>query len=154
MNSNSEFFMEEALKLAEISYKNRDIPIGAVVVLNNKIIGSGYNRKELLKDSTEHAEIMALKEASKYLNSHHLEDCDIYITLEPCAMCAGAILNCRINRVFIGAKNKRFGACGSYINLLNMNFNHRCDVYFGILENKCSSIISKFFRNLRNSKSS
>ncbi|MBP2024523.1 tRNA adenosine(34) deaminase TadA [Peptoniphilus stercorisuis] len=152
MNSNHEFFMNEALKLAQISYDNGDIPIGAVVVLDNKIIGCGYNRKELLQDGTEHAEIMALKEASKNLNSHHLDDCNIYITLEPCVMCAGAILNCRINNVFVGARNKRFGACGSYINILDMDFNHRSNVFFGVLEKSCSSIISKFFKNLRNSK--
>ena len=144
--------MKEALKLAEISFSNNDVPIGAVVVHNNKIIGRGYNRKELLKDASEHAEIMALKDACRHLKSYHLEDCDLYVTLEPCAMCSGAIINFRINNVFIGAKNHRYGTCGSMINLLNMDFNHKSEVYFGILEDECTNIISKFFKYLRKKK--
>lgn len=148
----NEFFMLEALKLAEISYENNDIPIGCVVVYNNKIVGRGYNRKELLKDASEHAEIMALKEACKNLNTYHLEDCNVYITLEPCAMCSGAIINFRVNNVFIGTENKRFGTCGSFINLLDMDFNHRSNITFGILKEECSNILSKFFKSLRNKK--
>lgn len=144
-------FMEYALKLAEISYSNGDIPVGAVVVKDGKVVGEGYNQKELLKDASAHAELIALKDACKNLNSYHLEDCDIYVTLEPCAMCAGAILNFRLNNVYIGTKNPRFGCCGSKINLLDYNFNHSCNVEFGILEEECSNIISKFFKNLRNS---
>lgn len=145
--------MTEALNLAGLSFKNGDVPIGAVVVYDNEIIGRGYNRKELLNDATEHAEIMALKEASKYLNSYHLEDCDLYVTLEPCVMCSGAIINFRIGNVYIGAKNQRFGTCGSMINLHDMDFNHKTNVEFGIMESECSNLISEFFKTLRNKKS-
>lgn len=150
--SSKEFFMKEALKLANISFKNGDVPIGAIVVCNDEIVGYGYNRKELLQDASEHAEIMALKDACKNLSTYHLENCDIYVTLEPCAMCSGAIINFRLNNVYIGAKNKRFGTCGSYINLLNMDFNHKPNIFFGILESECSSLISNFFLHIRNKK--
>ncbi|WP_073184804.1 nucleoside deaminase [Anaerosphaera aminiphila] len=149
---NREKFMSEALKLAEISYKNNDVPIGAVVVLNNEIVGSGYNRKELLKDASEHAEIMALKNAAKHLETYHLEDCEMFVTLEPCAMCAGAIINFRLKKVYIGAKNPRFGCCGSNLNLLSHDFNHKTEVEFNILEEECSKILSSFFSSIREKK--
>ena len=148
----NEIFMNEALKLAELSLKNKDVPVGAVVVKDGKVIGCGYNRKEFLQDSTEHAEIMAIKEACKYMKSYHLEGCDLYVTFEPCPMCAGAIINARIENVYIGAMNYRFGACGSYINLLNMDFNHKCNVKTGILQDQCSQLISEFFAMLRKEK--
>lgn len=144
--------MNEALKLAKISYDNGDIPIGAIIVFNDEIIGRGFNKKELLKDSSAHAELIAMKEASKFLNSYHLEDCTMYVTLEPCAMCAGAILNFRLKKIYIGAKNERFGCCGSKINLLNYNFNHTCECEFGILEDDCKNLISNFFIELRINK--
>lgn len=147
-----ETYMESAIKLAKISYENGDIPIGAIIVKDGKIIGQGYNRKELLKDATEHAEIMAIRSAMRNIDSYHLEGTDMYVTLEPCPMCAGAIINSRIKNVYIGAKNKRYGACGSYINLLDMEFNHKSNVIFNILEERCSLLISEFFKELRNKK--
>ena len=147
-----EFFMNEALKLARKSFDNKDVPVGAVIVKNNKIIGRGYNRKEFLKDATEHAEIMAISDACNKLESYHLEDCDLYVTFEPCPMCAGAIINARLRTVYIGAMNYRFGACGSYINLLNMEFNQKCNVITDISGDECSSLISEFFAILRKEK--
>lgn len=141
--------MKEALKLAKIAYKNGDVPIGAVVELNGEIIGRGFNKKEISKDASMHAEILALKEASKKLNTYHLENCNLYVNLEPCPMCAGAIINFRINKVFIGSANPRYGCCGSKINLLNLGFNHTTKVSFGILEEESSKLISSFFKKMR-----
>ena len=141
--------MQIAITLAKKSFKNGDIPVGAVVVQNNKIVGVGYNKKEITKDASSHAEINALRCAAKKLNTYHLEDCSLYTTLEPCPMCAGAIINFRIKEVYIGAKNNRFGCCGSKINLLNMGFNHKSKVHIGIMEEECSKLLTKFFKNLR-----
>ncbi len=141
--------MEKALELAKISYENQDIPIGCVIVKEGEIVGRGYNKKELNKDAAAHAEMLALKDACANLGTYHLEDCEMYVTLEPCAMCAGAIINFRLKKVYIGTQNERFGCCGSKINLLNLGFNHTCEVEFGILKEECSNLISYFFRDLR-----
>lgn len=143
-------FMQRALELAKISYENGDIPVGAVLVRGDEIIAEGYNQKELLQDASAHAEMIVLKKASEKLGTYHLEDTSLYVTLEPCAMCAGAIMSFRVNKVYIGARNERFGCCGSKINLLDFGFNHKCEVEFGIMENECSEILSSFFKELRN----
>ena len=145
--------MKEALKEAAKAYSIYEVPVGAIVVHNDKIIGRGYNKRETLKDPTAHAEIIAIKEASNHLDAWRLSDCTLYVTLEPCAMCAGAIVNSRIDRVVIGARDPKRGCCGTVENLTdNSKFNHKSQIEFGILEDECSNIISKFFRELRRNK--
>ena len=145
--------MSLALEEAYKAFSTYEVPIGAVIVHEGKIVGRGYNKRESTKDPTAHAEIIAIKEASKYLGGWRLTGTTIYVTLEPCAMCAGAIINSRIDRVVIGAKDSKGGACGSVINILdNPKFNHRPEVKFGILEDKCSNIITNFFKQIRKNK--
>lgn len=145
--------MKEALKEAEKAYSTYEVPVGAIVVHKDKIIGRGYNKREGLKDPTAHAEIIAIKEASKYLDAWRLMDCTMYVTLEPCAMCAGAIVNSRIDRIVIGTRDPKRGCCGTVEDLTNhLEFNHRAEVVFGILEYECSNIISSFFKELRKNK--
>lgn len=145
--------MKLALHLAEKSYKLGEIPVGAVVVLHGKVIGYGYNLKETLKDATEHAEIRALKMAAKTTDTYHLEGATMYTTLEPCAMCAGAMILFRIDKLVIGAKSPRMGAAGSNLNILDREgLNHRVKVEYSIYGEKCSRLISKFFKNVRRNK--
>ncbi len=147
-------FMKRALELSLIAYKNGDIPIGCVVVKDGEIIGEGYNKKELLKNAVYHGEIIALSEAAKHLNSYHLEECEVYVNLEPCAMCMGAMLNFRIKKLYIGTENPRMGCAGSNLALQNVDgFNHSFPVEFGIEKKLSSYIISRFFKNLRRKKS-
>lgn len=147
------FYMKEALKEAKKAYSTYEVPVGAVIVYNGEIIGRGYNQRESLKDPTAHAEMLAIKEASKYLDAWRLMDCTMYVTLEPCAMCAGAIVNSRIDRLVIGTRDLKRGCCGTIEDLTNHpKFNHRLEVEFGILEDECSSIISNFFKVLRGNK--
>ena len=141
--------MKEAIRYAGHSLLSDDVPIGCVIVRNNKIIGYGYNKKEELRSPIAHAEIMAIKMASKNLNSYHLEGCDIYVTLEPCLMCVGAILNARIKNLYFGARNKRFGAVISHQKIEKLITNHRINYESGILERECASLISEFFSDLR-----
>lgn len=146
----NEQFMKEALIEAQKSYEIDEVPIGCVVVKDGVVVGRGHNLKETMKDATYHAEIIALQEAQETINHWWLENCDVYVTLEPCPMCAGAMLNSRIRKLYIGAKDPRMGSTGSTINLSNLNgFNHHFDVEFGILESQCSQLISKFFKELR-----
>ncbi|WP_236908788.1 tRNA adenosine(34) deaminase TadA [Clostridium sp. Cult3] len=148
-----EIYMRLALEEAYKALSTYEVPIGAVIVHGDKVIGRGYNRRESTKDPTAHAEIMAIKEASQYLKGWRLMDTTMYVTLEPCAMCAGAIINARIDRVVIGAKDPKGGCCGSIVNLLdNPRFNHKAEVKFGILQDECSSIISNFFKQIRKEK--
>ena len=143
--------MRLALKEAYKAYSTYEVPVGAVIVHNGKVIGKGYNKRETLKDPTAHAEMIAIREASNYLGGWRLLDSTMYVTLEPCSMCAGAIINSRIERIVIGAKDPKMGCCGSVMNLLdNPNFNHRVDVTFGVLEEECSQIMKDFFKQLRN----
>ncbi len=145
--------MREALKEAKKAYSIYEVPVGAIVVYKGQIIGRGYNQRETLKDPTAHAEILAIQEASKFLDSWRLLDCTMYVTLEPCAMCAGAIVNSRIERLVIGARDLKRGCCGTVEDLTNHpKFNHRLEVEFGVLEEECSSILSNFFKELRESK--
>lgn len=142
-------FMREAINQAASAAEQGEIPVGAVVVKNNRIISFGKNRRETDKSAIAHAEIEAIEAACKELGGWRLEDCDLYVTLEPCPMCAGAIINSRIRRVYFGAFDKKAGACGSVINLFEGGFNHRPEVYSGIMENECSLLLKAFFNNLR-----
>nr|WP_312576758.1 tRNA adenosine(34) deaminase TadA [Sedimentibacter sp.] len=147
------YFMKEALCEALKAYNLREVPIGAVIVKNDKIVGKGYNLKETLKDATLHAEILAIRDACKNLGGWRLPGCTMYVTLEPCAMCAGALINARIERLVIGTKDYKTGACGSVLNIVQMeNLNHQMSVDFGILENECSDILKTFFAELRKEK--
>ena len=146
-------YMREAIRQAKKAYQNGDVPIGCVIVYEDKIIGRGYNRRNKDKTTLAHAEILAIKKASKIMGDWRLEECRMYVTLEPCQMCAGAILQARIPEVVIGCMNPKAGCAGSVINLLNMDgFNHRVDITKGVLEDECSSLMKEFFADLRAGK--
>ncbi|MDW7667642.1 MAG: tRNA adenosine(34) deaminase TadA [Bacillota bacterium] len=144
------FFMNKALDQAYEAYKLDEVPIGAVIVKDGKIIGEGYNRKELAHDTTNHAEIIAIKNASKNLKNWRLTDCTMYVTVEPCPMCAGAIVNSRISELVIGSLDPKGGACGSLYNIVeDERLNHRVEVRRGIMGQECSDIMKDFFKKLR-----
>lgn len=147
-----EEYMKEALKLAEISENEGEVPVGAVVVCDGKIVGTGRNRREKEKNALCHAEIEAINNACKNLGGWRLFKCDLYVTLEPCPMCAGAIINSRIKNVYFGASDYKNGACGSVINLFQLDFNHKPNYEKGISEAECSEILTRFFKNLRKTK--
>lgn len=148
-----EKFMKEAIKQAQKAYDKLEVPVGAVIVKDGKIIARAYNQKEEKNDTTNHAEILAIKKASKKLNSWRLLDCDMYVTLEPCSMCAGALIQSRIRKVYIGAPDEKTGACGSVLNLLeDYKFNHKVEVQQGVLRDECENLLKKFFKELRNLK--
>ena len=145
--------MKLAIKQAKKAALLDEVPIGCIIVYNGKIIGRGYNRRNTDKTTLGHAEITAIKKASRYMNDWRLEDCTIYVTLEPCQMCAGAIVQARIPRVVIGSMNSKAGCAGSIINLLNMpQFNHQAEVVRGVCDEECSTMLSTFFRELRQKK--
>ena len=145
--------MKEALKEAEKAYKKLEVPVGAVIVKDGKIIARGHNQKETKTDTTKHAEIIAIQKASKKLKAWRLLDCEMYVTLEPCAMCAGAIINSRIKKVYIGTKDNKTGAVGSVLNLFeDFTFNHKVEVEKGILQEECKNMLKQFFKELRKSK--
>ena len=145
--------MKAALAQARTAYALDEVPIGCVIVYEGKIIARGYNRRNTDKNTTSHAEINAIRKASKRLGDWRLEGCTIYITLEPCQMCAGAIVQARITRAVIGSMNAKAGCGGSILNLLEMpQFNHQVEVTRGILQEECSSMLSEFFRELREKK--
>ena len=141
--------MKAALKEAAKAYQLGEVPVGAVIVYNNKIIARGHNTRELSQSVLGHAEINAIKKASKKIGSWRLEDCDIYVTLEPCSMCSGAIIQSRIKNLYFGAYDLKTGACGSVLNLFDYPFNHKVNVCGGIMEEECSRIIKDFFKELR-----
>ena len=142
--------MQEALKEAEIAYSRQEVPVGAVVVYQNKIIARAHNQKEELQDPTAHAEILAIQQAARYLGSWHLEDIDLYVTLEPCPMCAYAMLQARIKRLIFGTPDPKAGAAGSIINIVqDKRFNHQIEVVSGVLKKECSLILQKFFQERR-----
>jgi tRNA(adenine34) deaminase len=148
-----EKYMKEALKLARRAGKLMEVPIGCVIVHDGKIIGRGYNRRNTDKTTLGHAEITAIKRASKVIGDWRLEECTIYITLEPCQMCAGAIVQARIPRVVIGSMNPKAGCGGSILNILEMpQFNHVCSVTRGVLGDECGALLTNFFKELRESK--
>ncbi len=145
-----EKFMKEALKEAKKAYDKLEVPVGCVIVKDGKIIARAHNLKETKKDTTKHAEIIAIEKASKKLEAWRLLDCDMYVTLEPCSMCAGAIINSRIRNLYIGTMDKKTGAAGSVLNLFeDFTFNHKVTVETGILQAQCEKILKDFFKELR-----
>ena len=146
-------FMKEALKEANKAYELEEIPVGAVIVKDGKIIAKAHNLKEIKKDTTNHAEILAIKKASKKLKSWRLTGCTMYVTLEPCTMCAGALIQSRIDKVVIGAMDEKTGACGSVLNILkDYKFNHTVEIEYGVMETECKETLKKFFKELRGKK--
>lgn len=145
--------MKEALKEAQKAYNKLEVPVGCVIVKDGKIVSRAHNLKETKFDTTKHAEIIAIQKASKKLKSWRLLNCDMYVTLEPCTMCAGAIINSRIKKLYIGAQDEKTGACGSVLNLFeDYTFNHQVGVEKGILQKDCENILKKFFKELRKIK--
>ena len=147
-----EKFMKEALKEAKKAFDKDEVPVGALIVKVNKIIARAHNKKESKCDATNHAEILAIQKACKKLNSWRLIDCDMYVTLEPCSMCAGALINARIRKLYIGTQDDKTGACGSVLNLLEYKFNHKIEVNKYILKDECETILKTFFKQLRQRK--
>ena len=148
--NDDEKYMKEAIKQARKAYKIGESPIGCVIVYQNKIIARGYNRRNIDKTTLGHAEITAIRKASKVIGDWRLEDCTMYVTLEPCPMCAGAIVQARIPRVVIGCMNPKAGCAGSVLDMLHeTGFNHQVDTEIGILEEECSRLLKDFFRKLR-----
>lgn len=146
-------FMKEALKEAKKAAEKLEVPVGCVIVKEGKIIARAHNLKETKFDTTKHAEMIAIQKASKKLKSWRLLGCDMYVTLEPCSMCAGAIINSRIQKVYIGAKDEKTGACGSVLNLFDdYTFNHKVETEIGIMQQECEKILKDFFKKLRKVK--
>lgn len=145
-----EKYMKEAIRQAKKAYLLGEVPIGCVIVYNDKIIGRGYNRRNTDKNTLAHAEITAINKASKKMGDWRLEDCTLYVTLEPCQMCAGAIVQARITRVVMGSMNPKAGCGGSILNILEMpEFNHQAEVTRGVMEEECSHMLTSFFKELR-----
>lgn len=148
-------FMAQALQLAQQAYKNGETPVGAVVVYQNRVIGKGSNNRELARSALGHAELIAIAEASANISAWRLLDCSLYVTLEPCIMCAGAILQARIPRVIFGARDPKGGAVNSLYSLLaDTRLNHQCEVTEGVCADECSDLLKTFFRELRLAKKS
>ena len=153
MEKNREKYMRAAIREAKKAYALEEVPIGCVIVYQDKIIARGYNRRNTDKNTVAHAEMSAIKKASKKLGDWRLEGCTMYVTLEPCQMCAGAIVQARIPKVVIGAMNPKAGCAGSVLNILQVErFNHQTEIEHGILEEECSQMLSDFFRELRKKK--
>jgi tRNA(adenine34) deaminase len=145
-----ENFMNIALNEAMKAYDKKEIPVGCIIIYQNKIIAKSYNRVESLKDPTAHAEIMAITSAAEYLGSKVLKGCSLYVTLEPCSMCAGAIVLSKIDNLYFGAYDLKSGACGSVINVTNnKSLNHKCHVFGGVLDLDCGSLLKNFFKEKR-----
>ncbi len=146
----NERFMREALKQARKAYRIGEVPIGCVIVYQDKIIGRGYNKRNTKKTTLAHAELVAIEKASKAMGDWRLEDCVMYVTLEPCQMCSGAIVQARIKKVVVGTMNPKAGCAGSILNLLQMKeFNHQVELETGVLEKECTDILQAFFQGLR-----
>ena len=145
-----EKYMKEAIRQAKKAWKMEEVPIGCVIVHEGKIIGRGYNRRTTAKNPLAHAELAAIKKASKKMGDWRLEDCILYVTLEPCQMCSGAIVQARVKRVVIGCMNPKAGCAGSILNLLQVErFNHQVEITSGVLEAECSQMMKGFFKELR-----
>ena len=150
---NKEYYMKQAIKEAEKAYKKLEVPVGAIIVKDGKIIARAHNQKETKTDTTKHAEILAIQKASKKLKSWRLIDCEMYVTLEPCSMCAGALINSRIKKVYIGTSDEKTGAVGSVFNLFDdYTFNHKVEYEKGILKDECEEMLTSFFKELRKFK--
>ena len=148
-----EKYMKEALKEAQKAFDKWEVPVGCVIVKDGKIIARAHNQKETKFDTTKHAEILAIQKASKKLGAWRLLDCDMYVTLEPCSMCAGAIINSRISNLYYGASDEKTGAVGSVLNLFDdYTFNHKVNYEKGILKDECENILKSFFKELRQKK--
>jgi tRNA(adenine34) deaminase len=146
----NEKYMKEALKQAKKAYQIGEVPIGCVIVYQDKIIGRGYNKRNTKKTTLAHAELIAIEKASKYMGDWRLEDCIMYVTLEPCQMCSGAIIQARIKKVVVGTMNPKAGCAGSILNLLQMQeFNHQVELVTGVMEEECTEVLQAFFRDLR-----
>ncbi|RHO96468.1 tRNA adenosine(34) deaminase TadA [Clostridium sp. AF37-5] len=151
--TSDESFMKQAVKQAKQAYDKLETPIGCVIVHEDKIIARGYNKRNMKKNTLAHAEILAINKASKVLGDWRLEDCTMYVTLEPCPMCAGAIVQARIPRVVIGSMNPKAGCAGSVLNLLQQDgLNHQVEITKGVLAEECSGLMTSFFRELRKKK--
>jgi tRNA(adenine34) deaminase len=143
-------YMMQAFKQAEIAFENKEVPVGAVVVHENRIVGRGYNQVEMLQDSTAHAEMIAISAACSTLQNKYLEDCTLYVTLEPCPMCAGALVWSKVKRVVFGTMDEKAGACGSVFNISsNKKLNHSVEVIQGVMEADCKFLLQEFFRSKR-----
>lgn len=143
-------YMREAIRQAKKAYALEEVPIGCVIVYDGKIIGRGYNRRTIDKNTLAHAELQAIRKASRKMDDWRLDGCTMYVTLEPCQMCAGAIVQARIKRVVVGCMNPKAGCAGSILNLLDMpEFNHQAELTTGVLEEECSEMMKQFFRELR-----
>jgi tRNA(adenine34) deaminase len=148
-----EMFMTEAIRQAKMAASVDEVPVGAVIIHERKIIAKAHNQIETLKDPTAHAEMIAITQATHYLSSKWLQECTLYVTIEPCSMCAGALVLSRIARVCFGAQDPKTGACGSVINIANHKLlNHRMEVQGGILTEECSALVIEFFQNKRKAK--
>ncbi len=144
------YYMQKAFEEAKKAFAVNEVPIGCVIVFNGKIIGKGFNKRNTEKNSLCHAEIEAINQACKIIGDWRLEDCILFVTVEPCPMCAGAIVQARIKEVVFGTRNKKAGCCGSVLNLLNCDgFNHQVEITEGIMQEKCSSLMSNFFKKRR-----
>ncbi|NLN55818.1 MAG: nucleoside deaminase [Clostridiales bacterium] len=147
--TNDEIFMKKAIRKAKKAASLGEVPVGCVIVRNGRVIASGYNKRETKQNALLHAEITAISAACKKAGAWRLWDCEMYVTLEPCPMCAGAIINSRIRRVVFGAFDPKAGALGSVVNLNDYPFNHKCEIVSGVLGGECSELLSGFFRSLR-----
>ena len=145
----SDKFMLEALKEAEIAASEGEVPVGAVIVQNGEIIARARNNREATADATGHAELLAIREACRVLGGWHLESCELYVTLEPCPMCMGAIINSRLGKVIYGAKDAKAGACGSVIDLRSYPLNHKPQVESGFMKEECAALLTEFFKKKR-----
>ena len=153
MQSVHEKYMKIAIKEANKAYNEDEVPVGAVIVIDGKIIARAHNQKEAKKDTTKHAEIIAIQKASKKMQNWRLENASLYVTLEPCTMCIGAIIGARIKKVYFGTMDEKTGACGSVLNIpKNYSFNHIVEVEGQVLENECRKLLQDFFKNLRKRK--
>lgn len=153
MMTQDEKYMKEAIKQAKKAYAIGEVPIGCVIVYQDKIIGRGYNRRTIDKNTLAHAEMIAIKKASKKMDDWRLEDCTMYVTLEPCQMCSGAIVQSRMKKVVIGCMNPKAGCAGSVLNLLQVEeFNHQVELETGVLGEECSQMMKQFFKELREKK--
>lgn len=148
----NEYFMDQAIALAREAAQEGEVPVGAVVVLGDKIVGTGRNRREKSKNALAHAEIEAINEACRTLGGWRLWQCDMYVTLEPCPMCTGAIINSRIKRLVYGASDNKAGSCGSVVNLFELPYNHKPEIVSGVKKDECAELLSEFFKALRNKK--